>query len=117
MDVVEYSNNDLVAMAERASLLESCMIEYKEIETEYKMLKKKLYDAMFAYGVRQWITDSGTKITLVDGKDEETVTELAFDTQLFSEKHPKLYKEFMREETKTKPGRAGYVRITFKESE
>lgn len=117
MEVIEYSKNDLVAMAERASVLESCMMEYRGIEKEFKQLKLKLYNAMRKYGVSQWVTNNGTKITLVDGKDEEIVTEPVFNMQLFSEKHPKLYKEFMHEETKTKPGRAGYVRITFKESE
>lgn len=117
MEVAQYSQNELVAMYERAALLESCMKEYSGIAKEYDELKKKLYRAMSDNNIRQWVTNNGTKITCVAEKPAETVIEEVFDLKLFSSENPELHQKYMKEQPKLKSGRSGYVKITFKEPE
>lgn len=99
---------EIVSLANPIIELEQKMATYKALEKEYKELKAELKTAMETYGVTSWTTPEGVKFTLVpDGK--ETAVE-SFDEKAFAEKHPRLAKQFTV--TKTKKGRAGYVRVT-----
>ena len=99
---------EIVEYADEITELETQLMTYKLIEQRYKSLKAELKAAMSEYGIKSWVTNNGYKFTLVpDGEDSE---ELKFDTKLFKEEHPKLYKKYCS--TVTKKGKAGYVRIT-----
>lgn len=115
MEIVEYSSDKLTAMTERAALLESCMKEYDAVAREYRALKSELYKAMSGRKIRQWVTNGGTKITVVGEKAPETAVEREFDITSFARDFPELYEKYTREREVAKPGRSGYVKITFKE--
>lgn len=92
---------------------ESQLLFYKIVEAEHKKAKAELKAAMQKHGIKKWITNNGTKITLVpDGKDyfaEE------FDMEGLKADMPELFKNtfeggYMK--TVPKKGRAGYIRVT-----
>jgi hypothetical protein len=64
-------------------------------------LRKGLYDLMVEYDKKSW-TGSRIKLTRVLPTKKQT-----FDSKAFKEKHPNLYKEFLKESTS-----AGSLRIT-----
>lgn len=100
--------NEIVKIADMALELENRLIQFKEIEKESKNVKQRLKEAMEKYGIKTWLMNNGTKITLVpDGVD--TVTK-AFDEKTFAKEHEDVYRSYMVD--KVKKGRSGYVRIT-----
>ena len=84
---------------------------YQHIEQEYKAAKQLLKQQMDKYGIKRWITNNGTKITLVPDGEDTVVKEL--DTQKLKADMPEIFaddSEYMVE--KIKKGRSGYVKIT-----
>jgi hypothetical protein len=88
------------------------MAEYKELERQYKEMKQSLYEAMRSHDVKSWTMPNGTKITRVDGSAATTETVQEFDLATFKEERAELYERYQKTVTKTKSGRAGYVKIT-----
>ncbi len=103
---------EVVLLSKKVESLEMQMASYKAFETEYKQMKQALYEAMEKHGIKSWETYNGTKITRVEATEESIKTVTEFDTEAFSESHPRLYKSFCRDVQKKTNGKAGYVRIS-----
>lgn len=112
----DFQPNELVVLSNKVMVLERRMAEYKAIEEEYEAMKQSLFEAMTKHDVKSWETFNGTKITRVDGQAPTTKTVTEFDADTFSKEHPKLYKQYSKEATKTSKGRSGYVKITLPKS-
>lgn len=108
----DFQPNEIVALSNKVMVLERRMAEYKTIEEEYNTMKQNLFEAMVKHDVNSWETFNGTKITRVDGQAPTTKTVTEFDADTFGKEHPRLYKQYSKEVTKTSKGRAGYVKIT-----
>ena len=113
----DFQPNELVTLSNKVMVLERRMAEYKAIEEEYEAMKKALFEAMTEHDVKSWETFNGTKITRVDGQAPTTKTVTEFDADAFGKEHPKLYKQYSKEVTKTSKGRNGHVKITFAKGE
>lgn len=99
---------EVIDYACAAVALEEQVMRLKEIEAVAKQAKHDLKRAMEKHGIRQWITNSGCKVTLVPNGDNTVVSE--FNLDRFREEQPEMYAQYI--EYRMKPGRAGYVRIT-----
>lgn len=108
----DFQPTALVALADKALVLENRMAEFKEIEKQYKEMKQKLFEAMQQYDVKSWTMPNGTKITRVDGSEASTETVTEFDIEAFKKDNAELYGKYQKTVTKKKSGRAGYVKIT-----
>ena len=73
-----------------------------------KKVKEKLYQAMQEAGIKKWETPNGTKITLVEGGEDELVK--VFNEDKFKEEQPVIYASYTEE--KLKKGKSGYIKIT-----
>lgn len=102
----------LVTLSNRVMAIEETLSHYKAFEAECKVLKKSLLDAMTEYNIKGWEMPNGTKIARVDGTERTTTTEMVFDLEAFKEENPALYGMYLKEQTKTTPARAGYIKIT-----
>lgn len=112
----DFQPNEIVALSNKVMVLEQRMAEFKAIQEEYDAMKQSLFEAMTKHDVKSWETFNGTKITRVDGQAPTTKTVTEFDSDTFGKEHPKLYKQYSKEVTKTSKGRAGYVKITLPKS-
>lgn len=112
----DFQPNELVTLSNKVMVLERRMAEYKAIEEEYDAMKQSLYEAMQKRDVKSWETFNGTKITRVDAVAGATKTVTEFDADTFGKEHPRLYKKFSKEVTKTSKSKAGYVKITLPKS-
>lgn len=112
----DFQPSELVVLSNKVMLLERRMSEYKAIEEEYEAMKQSLFEAMTKHDVKSWETFNGTKITRVDSIAGTTKTVIEFDTETFGNEHPKLYKKYSKEVTKTSKGKSGYVKITLPKS-
>ena len=99
---------EIVEIADMALALEEKLIQFKEIEKQAKDVKQRLKEAMQTHGIKTWLMNNGTKITLVPDGEDTTVK--AFDEKAFAKDHEDMYQSYMID--KVKKGRAGYVRIT-----
>ena len=108
----DFQPNELVALSNKVMVLENRMAEYKAVETEYKAMKQALFEAMQKHDVKSWETFNGTKIARVDGTEAKTETVTEFDSEKFSQEHPRLFKKYSVEKTKRTNGRSGFVKIT-----
>lgn len=108
----DFQPHELVALSNKVMVLERRMAEYKTIQEEYEAMKQSLFEAMTKHDVKSWETFNGTKITRVDGQAPTTKTVTEFDADTFGKEHPRLYKKYSTEVTKTSKGRSGYVKIT-----
>ena len=99
---------EVIDYACAAVALEEQVMRLKEIEAVAKQAKRDLKWAMEKHGIKQWITNSGCKVTLVPDGDDTVVSE--FNLDRFREEQPEMYAQYI--EDRMKPGRAGYVRIT-----
>lgn len=108
----DFQPNELVTLSNKVMVLERRMVEYKAIEEEYNAMKQSLFEAMQKHDVKSWETFNGTKITRVDGQAPTTKTTTEFDAETFGKEHPRLFKKYSKEITKTSKSRAGYVKIT-----
>lgn len=112
----DFQPHELVELSNKVMLLEKRMAEYKSIQEEYEAMKQSLFEAMLKHDVKSWETFNGTKITRVDAVAGATKTVTEFDADTFGNEHPRLYKKYSKEVTKTSKGRAGYVKVTFPKS-
>lgn len=112
----DFQPSELVTLSNKVMVLERRMAEYKTIQEEYEAMKQSLFEAMTKHDVKSWETFNGTKITRVDGQAPSTKTVTEFDADTFGKEHPKLYKQYSKEVTKTSKGRSGYVKITLPKS-
>lgn len=99
---------EIVLLANQATELEMQLTAMKQIEAQLKGLKDSLKFAMQNSGIKKWITNNGTRVTLIpDGEDTMAAV---FDLETFKEENPELYEKYMV--AKKKKGKSGYVRIT-----
>ncbi len=96
-----YNDNKLQTLTNEVAKLEIGLLKYKEIETQFKKAKEKLYEAMMENNVTSFKTNLIT-ITRVDS----TVT-TSLDSKKLKEERPDIYEEYKRESTKK-----GYVKTT-----
>ena len=92
---------------------ESQLAFYKMVEAEHKKAKAELKAAMQKYGIKKWITNNGTKVTLVNDGEDYFTEEL--DVDALKADLPELFKStfdggYMK--TVKKKGKGGYVKIT-----
>ena len=99
---------DIKELSEQVIVLENRLKAYKEIEKQSKAIKEKLYQAMQEAGIKKWETPNGTKITLVEGGEDELVK--VFNEDKFKEEQPVIYASYTEE--KLKKGKSGYIKIT-----
>lgn len=108
----DFQPNEVVQLSSKAVDLERRMLQFKELEKQYKAMKQQLFDAMTEHNVKSWQMPNGTKITRVDGTPASVETAWEFDTDAFAAEHSKLYRKYLKQVEKKKSGRAGSVRIT-----
>lgn len=104
--------NDLMEIANKVLALENQLKAYDDLQKEYKKVKNDLFEAMKAHNVKHWETINGTKITLMDGKEDTQKTETVFDVDEFKGHYQNLYNMYCKEVVKTIKGKSGYVLIT-----
>lgn len=105
--------NEVIKAAQWVMSVEAQLEFFKNIEEEHKAAKIELKKAMEKHGIKRWITNNGTKITLVPDGEETVSKEL--DLKALEADLPELFKDvedggYMK--SKVKKGRAGHVRIT-----
>lgn len=103
---------EIVAVANEVAKLEKSIADYKAIEAKYKETKQTLYEAMERHNIKSWETYSGAKITRVDATPAKVETVEELNLESLGRDYPDLVATYTTEVEKTKPGRAGYVRIT-----
>ena len=108
----DFQPKEVIEAASKVVALESKMAEFKAFEAEYKRMKQALFEAMEKHNIKSWETFNGTKITRVDGTEASVKIVTEFDSEAFSESHPRLFKQFSKEVEKKTNGKAGYVKIT-----
>ena len=108
----DFQPNELVALSQKALVLESRMAEYKAIEKQYKEMKQALYEAMREHDVKSWTMPNGTRITRVDGTLDLIESVEEFDAEAFKADHAALYESYLKKVEKRNAGRAGFVKIT-----
>lgn len=113
----ELMPKDIAYFAQNMLYLEEKLKEYESIKKEYEAQKQSLYDAMNKQGIPSWRTEHGILLTVVAPIVATTETKTVFDADKFSEEHPRLYKKYSSEETVTKSGRKGYIKITYPKGE
>lgn len=101
-------DNSVVSLAHEVIKLEEKLQEYKVLTKKYDEFKVKLKSAMIENGVTHWETTNGTKITLVEDKEDKIVKK--FNENKFKEENELLYNKYL--EDKVQKGKAGYVLIT-----
>lgn len=106
-------NQSVVALAHEVIKLEEQLQSYKELTKKYDDFKLRLKTAMEENGVSHWETPNGTKITLVEDKEDKIVKK--FNADKFKEENEPLYNKYL--EDKVQKGKAGYVLITLGEKE
>lgn len=112
----DFQPNEIVTLSNKVMVLERRMAEYKTIQEEYEAMKQNLFEAMVKHDVKSWKTFNGTKITRVDAVAGATKTVTEFDSDTFGKEHPRLFKKYSKEVTKTSKSRAGFVKITLPKS-
>ena len=101
---------DLSKIANELSLVEEQLIQFEILNKKKKQLLAELKQEMENNSIKKWITNTGNQITLIeDGEDKEV---LKFNESKFKEENKELYEKYL--ETKIQKGRAGYVKITLK---
>lgn len=95
--------NEIAIVASQVEQFELQMQSYKEIETQYKAMKDKLYQLMMDHKVKSFETDKLT-ITLVLSTESVSI-----DTKALRESHPRIAKRFEKVSPKK-----GYVKISEK---
>ena len=108
----DFQPNEVVQLSSKAVDLERRMLQFKELEKQYKAMKQQLFDAMTEHNVKSWQMPNGTKIARVDGTESSVETVWEFDKDAFAAEHDELYRQYLTQVEKKKSGRAGYVKIT-----
>jgi len=96
--------NKVAVLADEVQKMEMQLVQFKELEKQYKEAKKKLHDAMEAYDIKKFETDH-VVITRILPSERRSL-----DSKKLKEDHPELAKQYQKI-TKTK----GSVRIKLKE--
>lgn len=114
-------NNDVVSLAHQVIKLENQLQIFDKITKQRDELKAKLKEAMQNAGLKTWETPNGTKITLVEDKQDEEVEEIYYDEEAFIRENTELHQayhnklaEYKETRKKIKKGKKGYVLITLK---
>lgn len=108
----DFISSDIVQLSNKVVALEVKMAEFKEFEKNYKAMKTELFEAMMSADIKSWETPRGIKITRVDETPSKTVMVKEFDVDAFSQDHPDMYDEYIKEVEKEQKGRSGFVKIT-----
>lgn len=110
---------DLMAVAKKVEDIEKKLVEYKQLEKENKEFKADLKKAMEKYGIKTWVTNNDTRITLTPDKADEEVEVTVYDEELFIAENTELHEayhnklaEYKTTKTEIKKGKAGYLTIT-----
>ena len=96
--------NEVAGLADKVQKMEMQLVQFKELEKQYKEAKKKLHDAMEAYDIKKFETDHVVITRILPGERK------SLDSKKLKEDHPELVKQYQKI-TKTK----GSVRIKLKE--
>lgn len=105
--------NEVIEAAKWVINTEAQLAFYKMVEVEHKKAKAELKAAMQKYGIKKWITNNGTKITLVPDGEDYITEELDMEglradlPELFNSTFDGGYMKSVK-----KKGKSGYVRIT-----
>ena len=103
---------DISKSANDVLVLEKRLAEFKALEKEYEKQKESLLKAMQEANVKTWRTNGGYLITVVEAVPSTTKTVTIIDENALKEKHPRIYKQFLVENTVTKAGKKAYLKIT-----
>lgn len=102
-----FYGNDLMALTNKATILETTIANYKDIEKEYKDIKEKLYNLFDEKGIIS--LDTGNmKITKVAPTSYDTVS---IDTGRLQEEKPDIFNEYKMIK---KTNKKGYILVTKK---
>ena len=108
----ELQPKELIALSNQVAEFEQKLAIYKDLETQYKNVKTKLYEEMEKNNIKKWTTNNGVQITRVLATQDTTSKELVFNVDKFKEENVELYQQYEEEVEVVKKGRAGYVKIT-----
>ena len=108
----ELQPSEIIGLSNKVVELENQLVDYKELDTEYKKTKQELYNAMKKYNVKKWTTNSGVQITKVDATEDKVISIDKFNEEKFKEENEELYSKYIEKVEETKKGKAGYVRIS-----
>ena len=103
---------DISKSANDVLVLEKRLTEFKALEKEYEKQKESLLKAMQEANVKTWRTNGGYLITVVEAVPSTTKTVTSINENALKEKHPRIYKQFLIENTITKAGKKAYLKIT-----
>ena len=111
--------SDVNDLSKSVVLLEAQLNYYKELETRYKKAKEKLKISMQENGIKNWTMNNGTKITLIEDKEDEEIEVETYDEDLFIQENQELHAryhlklaEYKTLKKEIKKGKKGYVLIT-----
>ena len=104
----ELIDTSIVSIAHIVVELEEKLKQYDDLKKEHEDFKQKLKEAMQKNNLKTWEMPNGTKITLVEDKEDKVVKK--FNEKQFKEENELLYNKYLEE--KIQKGRAGYVLIT-----
>ena len=96
--------NEVAVLADKVQKMEMQLVQFKELEKQYKEAKKKLHDAMEAYDIKKFETDHVVITRILPGERK------SLDSKKLKEDHPEIAEQYQKI-TKTK----GSVRIKLKE--
>lgn len=97
--------NEIAIVASEVEKFELQIQSYKEIESQYKAMKDKLYQLMMDHKVKSFETDRCT-ITLVLPTESTSI-----DTKRLKEEHPRIAKRFEKVTPKK-----GYTKVSMKKT-
>ncbi|MEA0565137.1 YqaJ viral recombinase family protein [Lysinibacillus irui] len=97
--------NEIAIVAGEVEKFELQIQSYKEIESQYKVMKDKLYQLMMDHKVKSFETDRCT-ITLVLPTESTSI-----DTKALRESHPRIAKKFEKVTPKK-----GYTKVSMKKA-
>lgn len=103
---------DISKSANDVLVLEKRLAEFKALEKEYEKQKESLLKAMQEANVKTWRTNGGYLITVVEAVPSTIKTVTSINENALKEKHPRIYKQFLIENTITKAGKKAYLKIT-----
>jgi putative phage-type endonuclease len=104
-EFMSIGQNELTIVANQVEKMELQLSQYKQLESQYKEMKAKLYDLMEQYDVKKWETDT-VIITRILPSTRESL-----DSTKLKKDHPELAEQY-KKISKV----AGSVRIKLKEA-
>lgn len=110
--VSDEQRKELLEITTTIELIESKLKSYAELEKEYENFRKKLFEAMTAYGVTKYVSEGGIQFTVTAQSADKTEILLQFDVEKFKVEKPDLYKQYLKQIEKITKGKASHLRIT-----